>query len=141
MINPRTTKPGPFRLAIPIVATGAIGTALYYRSRTSSNKIPKGEDLRQQRSTEGLSGAGLTGSDFPTGGAHKDVPQTNAPRHELPSSGAIGAGEGGGNTNVRAVDMFQGPPSSGAAYPSSQTSQSGGRDKDKASNSATKDTK
>ncbi|CAG9948766.1 unnamed protein product [Clonostachys rosea f. rosea IK726] len=70
MINPRSTKPSPIRLAIPFVATAAIGTALYYRTRTSSNKIPAGEELRKQRSSEGLSGAGLAGSDFPSGGAH-----------------------------------------------------------------------
>ncbi|CAH0022321.1 unnamed protein product [Clonostachys rhizophaga] len=137
MINPRTSKPSPFRLAIPVVATAALGTALYYRTRTSSNKIPKGEELRKQRSTEGLSGAGLAGSDFPSEGAHKGVPHTDASRHELPSSGAIGAGEGGGKTNVRAVDMFQSPPSTGDAYPSSQKQQSGVRDKDKTSDSAT----
>ncbi|KAK7211437.1 hypothetical protein V2G26_018615 [Clonostachys chloroleuca] len=141
MLNPRTTKPGPIRFAIPVIATAAIGTALYYRTRTSSNKIPKGEDLRKQRSSEGLSGAGLAGSDFPSGGAHKGVPNTNASRHELPSSGAIGAGEGGGNTNVRAVDMFQSPPSSGDAYPSSQTQQSGVRDKDKTPKTVTEGAK
>ncbi|CAH0051914.1 unnamed protein product [Clonostachys solani] len=141
MINPRTTKPGPIRFAIPVVATAAIGTALYYRTRTSSNKTPTAEELRKQRSSEGLSGAGLAGSDFPSGGAHKDVPHTNASPRELPSSGAIGAGEGGGNTNVRAVDMFQGPPSSGTAYSSSQTQRSGVRDTDKASSSATEGAK
>lgn len=117
MSFPRSTKPGRSRLAIPIVATAALGTALFYRTRTSSDKTPRGDDLRKQRATEGLSGAGLAGSDFPSGGAHQDVPRTDAPRDMLPSGG-VGAGEGGGSTNARAVDLFPGNKADGSAYSS-----------------------
>lgn len=120
MFKPRFANKSFGRLAIPgIGITALAGGYFYYREPAANpSKGGQAERSRQKRDKEALSGAGIGGNATSgghetgqpgsgiqpgTGDVERDV-QTSADKDKLPAGG-VGGGYGGGNSNVRAVDV------------------------------------
>lgn len=120
MFKPRYANKSFARLTIPaIAASGLVGTYLYYRTPAANPSTGgQAQRTREKRDKEALSGAAVGGNAMSggheagqpgsgiqpgTGDVERD-PQTTASKDKLPEGG-VGGGYGGGNSNVRAIDM------------------------------------
>lgn len=144
MFRPRYANKSFARLTIPtIAATSLVGGYFYYREPSANpSKGGQAERTRQKRDKEALSGAGVGGNAMSgghetgqpgsgiqpgTGDVERDT-QTTAPKDKLPAGG-VGGGYGGGNSNVRAVDMSAKQETKGDINGAMSSAGSGGSDK------------
>jgi len=144
MFKPRYANKSFARLTIPtIAATSLVGGYFYYREPSANpSKGGQAERTRQKRDKEALSGAGVGGNAMSggheagqpgsgiqpgTGDVERDT-QTTAPKDKLPAGG-VGGGYGGGNSNVRAVDMSAKKETKGDVDGAMSSAGSGGSEK------------